>query len=55
MNGPMRVRDLIAELHKHPMEMKIYIGKGMGPLARISESESGQIWIVLSPENGADK
>ena len=56
----LTVRDLIRELLDHPMDSQVYVGKGMGPLARVTSEVAGntgtdRIFVILSPAKGADR
>lgn len=45
----MKVRDLIKALTDHAMDSDVYIGKGCGPLERVSSEVTDRIFVVLEP------
>jgi hypothetical protein len=53
----MRNRDLVRELLDHAMDSEVYIGKGMGPLAKVTQAcgntGTDRLLVILSPANGS--
>jgi hypothetical protein len=51
----MKVRELIRELVGHAMDDVVYVGKGVGPLSRITSKDvgSGPVFAILSPADGS--
>ena len=51
----MKVRELIRELVDHAMDDVVYIGKGVGPLSRITPEDvgTGPVFAILSPADGS--
>ena len=53
----LTVRDLIRQLLDHPMDSQVYVGKGVGPLTRVTSEIGGnagtdRIFVILSPAKG---
>lgn len=48
----MTVRDAILALIDHPLDAKVYVGKGMGPLGSVSgeiPDTADRVYVVLKP------
>jgi hypothetical protein len=46
---PMTVRDAIRALLDYPLNCRVYVGKGMGPLTRVEHAVTDRIYVILSP------
>jgi hypothetical protein len=51
----VKVRELIRELTGHAMDDVVYVGKGVGPLSRITSEDvgTGPVFAILSPADGS--
>lgn len=52
MTGAMTVREAILALLDHPLDAKVYVGKGMGPLGSVSSTipdTADRMYVVLKP------
>jgi hypothetical protein len=45
----MKNRDLIKFLLDKPLDSDVYVGKGMGPLEKVTTEVADKIYIVVSP------
>jgi hypothetical protein len=43
-------RELIKQLLDYPLDVQVYVGKGMGPVGKVEETITDKIYVILSPK-----